>query len=304
VGSLPSPPIASRFGAAFRSEFLGHWFLMLNIRKLDFIPFCFLAPSAVRSMEAFSGVLNYKEFPEGIQAFRRSLDSLRGDFCFPDGVTSQAILMCWDALIFDWVIPHPIAFPSRSMPFNRSNYQALSHLPGSTQIYLQLDLDQTNEAILQNMSDAVTAAKGQIGATLFIVGGLMALKRIPERSSLTGFGKSLAKRFWQLLSTLAIGLKCKVVYLGAGVAPRGNPANLQPHALQFLEEMVRLDRANNPDEVPLVYCDIYTPGSYLEYSSVGSVLQESTDMMMRFVRDFVIIAGENLNPVYKLNSKF
>jgi hypothetical protein len=254
-------------------------------------------------MESFSGILDYKSFPEGIQSFRRTLDSIRRDFGWPDGVVSQPILICWDSLIYDRIFSTVLAHPSPLVAAHRSNYQALPTCANAVQIHTTLDLDQTDEAILQNLADCVAKGNGQQGATIFIVGGLMALRRTPRKSPLSGYGTTLARRFWQLLSAFASGLACRVIFLGAGVAPRDNPPNLQPHVGQFLEELARLDKANNSDETPISYCDIYTPGSFTEFKTVGSVLQESTDMAQRFIRDFVIIAGENMDPAFAYKPK-
>jgi hypothetical protein len=200
--------------------------------------------------------------------------------------------------VYDWIFPNVISYPGSHNAANRANHRALPSCPDAVQIHTQLDFDQSNETILEHLEKAVTAGKGQLGATIFIVGGLMALRRLPQRSALSQHGVSLARRFWQLLCSFSEGLNCKVIFLGAGVAPRDNPPNLQPHAYHFMEELARLDRINNTDEVPVFYCDIYSPGSYTEYRSLGSVLQESSDMITRFVRDFVILAGEHLNPIY------
>jgi hypothetical protein len=253
---------------------------------------------AERSMESFSGMLEYKGFPEGIQASRRTLDEIRRKFVFPEGVISQPILMCLDALLFDQVMSSVHTFPVFPLPPVRSIHDTLKICVGSVQVHTSIDLGQDDQAICKQLYGSITACGGKIRATIFVVGGLMALRRIPTRSALSGFGKELARRFWKILKCMREALGCKLVFLGAGVAPRDNPANLQPHAVEFLEELVRLGLESPAGGI--TYCDIYSPGSFTEFSSVGAMLRESTDMIDRFVRDLKVVAGESMNPKYEI----
>jgi hypothetical protein len=45
----------------------------------------------------------------------------------------------------------------------------------------------------------------------------------------------------------------------------------------------------------LAFKDIYTPGSYGEYSPCGTYLRESPDMVKRFLRDFEVVVGDAIN---------
>jgi hypothetical protein len=167
-------------------------------------------------MESFAGVMDYKPFPEGVQDFRKSLDTARQSFEFPTRFSNKPILVCLDSFLYDLVIPQYQSVPARVLPDDPVMHDALRSVDSAYQLYTSINLELDDIAICKELHSSIVKSGYTDGAVLFVVGGLHSMRRIPPCSALNGFGRGLARRFWAILGALSTAFKTHVTFLGAG----------------------------------------------------------------------------------------